>query len=192
MNCRRIRAKSPVAKFKAKDYLDRWINPPEKLEAEAKKRATSGEDAHATPARPTRDVLLYLLQHARLEDWQAGLPLHRPRGKLLLRPAGDDQGDERRVGQLLAQHADDQAFRRAHEIIDYADHHSGTVHMPPGNFNPYKIGIELFRDIEDRWNKGKFGKEYDEADNLGEKKNGTRAWAWAGRRFSKSGGSTTT
>ena len=42
--------------------------------------------------------------------------------------------------------------------------------MPPGNFNPYKIGIELFRDIEDRWNKGKFGKEYEEADDLGEKK----------------------
>ena len=38
------------------------------------------------------------------------------------------------------------------------------------NFNPYKIGMELFRDIEDRWNKGKFGKEYEEADNLGEKK----------------------
>ena len=58
-------------------------------------------------------------------------------------------------------------FVDAREIIDYADHHSGTVHMPPGNFNPYKIGIELFRDIEDRWNKGKFGKEYDEAKNLG-------------------------
>jgi stage V sporulation protein R len=56
------------------------------------------------------------------------------------------------------------------KLIDYADHHSGTVHMPPGNFNPYKIGIELFRDIEDRWNKGKFGKEYEEADTLGEKK----------------------
>jgi stage V sporulation protein R len=61
-------------------------------------------------------------------------------------------------------------FLEAKEVIDYADHHSGTVHMPPGNFNPYKIGIELFRDIEDRWNKGKFGKEYDEADALGEKK----------------------
>src|SRR5258708_2210143 len=61
-------------------------------------------------------------------------------------------------------------FVEATEIIDYADHHSGTVHMPPGNFNPYKIGIELFRDIEDRWNKGKFGKEYEEAQNLGEKK----------------------
>jgi stage V sporulation protein R len=61
-------------------------------------------------------------------------------------------------------------FVEATEVIDYADHHSGTVHMPPGNFNPYKIGIELFRDIEDRWNKGKFGKEYEEADALGEKK----------------------
>ena len=61
-------------------------------------------------------------------------------------------------------------FVTAAEIIDYADHHSGTVHMPPGGFNPYKIGIELFRDIEDRWNKGKFGKEYEEAENLGEKK----------------------
>ena len=61
-------------------------------------------------------------------------------------------------------------FLDASEVIDYADHHSGTVHMPPGNFNPYKIGIELFRDIEDRWNKGKFGKEYEEADTLGEKK----------------------
>jgi stage V sporulation protein R len=32
--------------------------------------------------------------------------------------------------------------------------------------NPYKIGIELFREIEDRWNKGKFGKEYEECDDL--------------------------
>jgi stage V sporulation protein R len=57
----------------------------------------------------------------------------------------------------------------ATEIIDYADHHSGTVHMPPGNFNPYKIGVEMYRDIEERYNKGKFGKEYDEIDTLGGK-----------------------
>ena len=42
--------------------------------------------------------------------------------------------------------------------------------MSPGRLNPYKIGIELFRDIEDRWNKGKFGKEYDECDDLEAKK----------------------
>jgi stage V sporulation protein R len=55
---------------------------------------------------------------------------------------------------------------RDSELIDFADHHSGTLAMTPGRLNPYKIGIELFREIEDRWNKGKFGKDYDECDDL--------------------------
>jgi len=56
------------------------------------------------------------------------------------------------------------------EVVDFADHHSGTLAMGPGRLNPYKIGIELFREIEDRWNKGKFGKSYDECDDLEVKK----------------------
>src|SRR5205085_4984052 len=61
----------PAAKFKSKDYLDRWINPPAALEAEQKKlRDDKAKMRHVTPARPTRDVLLYLLHHAHLEDWQ--------------------------------------------------------------------------------------------------------------------------
>lgn len=57
------------------------------------------------------------------------------------------------------------------EFIDYADHHSGTLATSPGRLNPYKIGIELFRDIEDRWNRGRFGKEYEDCQNMVEKKN---------------------
>jgi len=56
------------------------------------------------------------------------------------------------------------------EVVDYADHHSGTVAMGPTRINPYKIGLELLRDIEDRWNKGRFGKEYDECDDMVAKK----------------------
>ena len=52
------------------------------------------------------------------------------------------------------------------EIIDYADRHSGTMGTRPGALNPYKLGIELWRDIEERWNKGRFGKEWDECDDL--------------------------
>ena len=58
------------------------------------------------------------------------------------------------------------------EVIDYADHHSGTMGTRPGAINPYKLGIELWRHIEDRWNKGRFGKEYDECDDL----RARRAW----------------
>jgi stage V sporulation protein R len=52
------------------------------------------------------------------------------------------------------------------EVIDYADHHSGTMATHGARLNPYKLGIELLRDIEHRWNTGKFGKEYEECDDL--------------------------
>ncbi len=57
------------------------------------------------------------------------------------------------------------------EVIDYADHHSGTMAMSRTRLNPYKLGIELLRDIEMRWNTGRFGKEYDECDDLEKKRN---------------------
>ena len=122
------------------------------------------------PPGPTRDVLLYLLEHAPLEDWQADCLSIVREESYYFAPQGmtkvmNEGWASYWHSTLMTKH-----FVEATEIIDYADHHSGTVHMPPGNFNPYKIGIELFRDIEDRWNKGKFGKEYEEADNLGEKK----------------------
>lgn len=58
----------------------------------------------------------------------------------------------------------------ASEFIDYADHHSGTLATAPGQLNPYKIGIELFRNVEERWNKGQFGKEYEDCDDMVVKK----------------------
>ena len=165
------REEDQSTRFKSKDYLDRWMNPPEKLAAEAKKfRDDKAKQKRVTPARATRDVLMYLLEHARMEDWQADcLSIVReesyyyaPQGMTKILNEGWASFWH---STLMTKH-----FVEAREVIDYADHHSGTVHMPPGNFNPYKIGIELFRDIEDRWNKGKFGKEYEEADALGEKK----------------------
>lgn len=58
----------------------------------------------------------------------------------------------------------------ASEIISFADLHSGVVATSNGRLNPYKLGLELLRDIEDRWNKGKFGKDYDECDDIREKR----------------------
>jgi stage V sporulation protein R len=52
------------------------------------------------------------------------------------------------------------------ECVDYADHHSGTMATYGARLNPYKLGIELLRNIEHRWNTGKFGKEYDDCDDL--------------------------
>ncbi len=61
---------------------------------------------------------------------------------------------------------------KASEIVDFAEHHSGVVATSPGRLNPYKLGLELLRDIEERWNKGKFGKEWEECEDLEAK----RSW----------------
>ena len=55
------------------------------------------------------------------------------------------------------------------EIIDFADHHAGVMYMSKQNLNPYKVGIELLRDIEHRWDTGKFGKEYNDCTDMREK-----------------------
>ena len=165
-----IKDKEQPARFAAKDYMERWINPPGVIEKEGKRRQDQADKArHATPAKPMRDVLQYLLDHARMEDWQADcLSIIReeayyyaPQGMTKVMNEGWATYWH---SKLMTTH-----FLDSSEVIDYADHHSGTVHMPPGGFNPYKIGVELFRDIEDRWNKGKFGREYEESDRLGEK-----------------------
>src|SRR5207253_41949 len=56
------------------------------------------------------------------------------------------------------------------EIVDFADHHSGVVATSGGRLNPYKLGVELFKYIEERWDKGRFGKEWEECDDIARKR----------------------
>src|SRR5688500_8202843 len=46
------------------------------------------------------------------------------------------------------------------EYVDYAEHHSGTACQPPRRRIPDKMGGYLLRHLEDRWNKGRIGKEW--------------------------------
>lgn len=58
----------------------------------------------------------------------------------------------------------------ASEIIDYADNNAGVLATSGGRLNPYKLGVELYRNVEERWNKGQFGKEWEDCDDLDAKK----------------------
>jgi stage V sporulation protein R len=69
----------------------------------------------------------------------------------------------------------------ADELITYCDHHSGTLASSPGRLNPYKVGIELLRDIERRWNTGRYGPEYDACDDMQARRNWGKEKAPQGR-----------
>jgi stage V sporulation protein R len=57
------------------------------------------------------------------------------------------------------------------EIVDYAENNAGVMATSGGRLNPYKLGVELFRSVEERWNKGQFGREWEDCSDLDVKRN---------------------
>jgi len=118
-----------------------------------------------------RDVMLYLIEHAPLQEWQADiLGILREEAYYFLPQRMTKIMNEGWASYWHSTIMTKKALK-ASEIIDFADHHAGVMAMSKQNINPYKIGIELFRDIEYRWNTGKFGKEYLECTNMEMKEN---------------------
>jgi stage V sporulation protein R len=156
-------------KFPSKGYMDSFINPPEVIERQSRERQQKQqekEDNRSFPEEPVRDVLLFLLEHAPLKDWQRDvLAIVRDEAYYFA-----PQGQTKIMNEGWASYWHSTIMTRHGltdaEVVDYADHHSGTMATSANRLNPYKLGIELFRDIEERWNKGQFGPEYEECDDL--------------------------
>jgi stage V sporulation protein R len=153
-------------KFRAKDYMDEYINPPAALKAEEERLKKEHEEAAKSfPERPEKDVLLFLIEHAPLKAWQRDvLSIIRDEAYYFM-----PQGQTKIMNEGWASfwHSTIMTTKALapSEVVDYADHHSGTMAMSGGRLNPYKIGIELLRDIEYRWNTGRFGKEWEECED---------------------------
>ena len=118
-----------------------------------------------------KDIMLFLIEHAPLEEWEADvLGCLREEAYYFLPQRMTKIMNEGWASywhsKILTQKALD-----SNEFIDFADKHAGVMAMSKQNINPYKIGIELMRDIEHRWDTGKFGKEYNECTNMYEKEN---------------------
>lgn len=159
---------APVAespKMPAKSYMDSYINPPAWLASQRERQAEEAAKAQGFPEEPVRDVLGFVLAHGRLERWQADiLEIVRDEAYYFAPQAQTKIMNEGWASfwhtRLMTDH-----ILNDSEVIDYCDHHSGTVAMRPGQLNPYKIGIELYRDIERRWDRGQFGKDWLDCDD---------------------------
>lgn len=159
-----------VGRFRSKGYMDSFINPPDVLAAEAAKQRDEMAMPRSFPVEPMRDVMLFLLQNASLEPWQADvLSIIRDEAYYFA-----PQGQTKIMNEgwatfwhstIMTRHG----LQSSGDFVCYADHTSGTLASSPTRLNPYKLGIELFRDIEDRWNRGCFGREFEECDDQREK-----------------------
>ncbi|MAG92885.1 MAG: SpoVR family protein [Planctomycetaceae bacterium] len=159
-------------RFQSKGYMDAFINPPDVLRRHAEQieeEEKAAESLRSFPAEPQRDVLAFLLEHAPLKRWQHDiLSIIRDEAYYFA-----PQGQTKIMNEgwasywhstIMTSHGVTDA-----DLIDYADHHSGTMATSPQRLNPYKLGIELLKDVEERWNKGCFGPEYEQCDNRAQK-----------------------
>ncbi len=163
-----------VARMPAKSYMDRYVNPPAYLEQQKRRLEDESRSALRFPPRPERDVMRFIMDHAPLENWERDiLSIIREEAYYFLPQRQTKVMNE---GWASYWHSKIMTERMLDdsEIVDYADHHSGTMATSPGRLNPYKLGLELFRDIERRWDRGQFGPDWDSCESMADRANWDR------------------
>ncbi len=152
-------------------YMRDYINPPSFVEEQRQRQVNKANQTRKFPPEPERDVLKFLIQYAPLEDWQQDVLSIIRDESYYFAPQGMTKTMNEGWASYWHSKLMTEKILNDSEIIDFADHHAGTMAMSPNGYNPYKVGIELFRDIEERWNKGQFGRDWEQCDDIVARKN---------------------
>lgn len=154
-----------------KSYMRNYINPPAEMEKQKQLQIERMRMKTRFPEEPVKDILSFLIHFAPLEEWQQDVLAIIKDESYYFAPQGMTKTMNEGWASYWHSHMMTKHILNDSEIIDFADHHSGTTFMKMGGYNPYKVGIELMRDIEERWNKGKFGRDWENCDDVRERKN---------------------
>ncbi|WP_117237191.1 SpoVR family protein [Thermus sediminis] len=158
---REVEEKPESPRLKVRPYLDPYVNPP----PEPPKEAEEGASLKPLPPRPTRDILGFLAQYAPLAPWQRGILeiireeslYYAPQAATkILNEGWATYWHTRLLLPLLS----------PEEALEFAELQAGL--LAPHGFNPYRLGYLLLKEVEERWDKGRYGPEY-EALPLGER-----------------------
>jgi stage V sporulation protein R len=160
-----------VPRLRSKDYMQSFINPEEYLEEQRKKIQAEREKTKKFPEHSERDILKFLMDYAPMERWERDiLEVIREEAYYFI-----PQMQTKIMNEGWATYWHSRLMTTkildASEIIEYADNAAGVLATSKGQLNPYKLGVELYRNIEERWDRGQFGKEWEECDDLDAKKN---------------------
>lgn len=164
-----------IPRFKAKEYMQGFINPPEFLESQRKKiEKMKKRDKEQIP-KPDRNIMKFLLENAPLESWEEQVLsiimeesyyfLPQKNTKIMNEGWASYWHSKLMTGNLLRP----ENQMEPDELLTYCNLHSKIIKAHGNQINPYRLGVELYRYIEHIWNTGKHGKEYDECDDLDRK-----------------------
>jgi stage V sporulation protein R len=166
-------------RLKAKDghiHMDPWINPQEFIDKEYE-RIREEELAQELELfqQPEKNIFGFLKDYAHLKPWQQDIISMLYEESMYFSP----QRATKTLNEGWASFIDYELMARQGlislgqkscdmGIVQYAIHKMGVL---GGKYstNPYKTGFYLLLDIEERWNKGRFGQQWEECKNMAEK-----------------------
>jgi stage V sporulation protein R len=151
------------------DHMDSWINTKDYLEYE-RKRIEEDELKKQLGIfeSPDKDIMGFLRDNAPLKPWQQDILAMLYEEAMYFQP----QRMTKVLNEGFASYCDFSAMARlgiaGTSIFDYAEH-KASVLGGKYSMNPYKLGFELLLYIENRWNKGRFGREWEECKDAHER-----------------------
>jgi stage V sporulation protein R len=151
------------------DYMEDWVNTKEFIDGQNKKiQSDEMVKDLGILSHPETDIFGYIKDHAPFKPWQRDIAEMLYNEAIYFSP----QGKTKVCNEAFASWTDYNIMAKQgycglgqenydDGIVEYAIHKAGVL---GGKYstNPYKLGFSFLMDIEDRWNKGKFGTEYEE------------------------------
>lgn len=126
---------------------------------------------------PTKNVMAFLRDNAPLKPWQQDIISMLYEEAMYFYPQRLtktlNEGWASTVDSVIMAEQGFVALGQKSEdcgIIEYANHKMGVL-GGKYSMNPYKLGYYLLRDIKERWDKGRFGVEWEECNNIHQKEN---------------------
>lgn len=155
--------KEPLRIPVKRDYMERFVNPPKWVDERRTKLKQAQEKVRQLRdetdlAKPHKDALWFIMKHGRLENWQKDiLAMIREESHYFVPQIQTKIMNEGWAmywqSKLMAD------FAAPNEFIDHADMVSKV--LAGGVVNPYALGKLIWEDIKDRWDKGRFGRDWE-------------------------------
>ena len=161
---------------KERMYMEPFINTQEFRQKENEKiHQEDIEEEIGIFKEPTKNILGFLRDNAPLKPWQAdiismlydeAMYFFPQRQTKTLNEGWASTNDS----VIMAEQGFASLGQKSHDcgIVEYSEHKMGVL-GGKYSMNPYKLGYYLLSDIRDRWDKGRFGSEWDECTNIHQK-----------------------
>ena len=155
-----------------RDYMDRYVNPATWIEEKREQQVAENAShvhQHATELDvPQKDILHFMMTHGHLEEWERDIvAMIRDESYYFVPQIQTKVMNEGWASywqsKIMADYAD------PNEFLDHADMMSRV--LGGGMSNPYRLGLLIWQNIKERWDKGQFGRDWEQCKDAAQRAN---------------------